>query len=221
MDTLNRPIVLARRVTDAAIVTLVLVVLIGLFLGRGVALTGRDTLIVGGRSMEPTIPVGAAVIVEPVTAAQLRIGDIVTIRVDGGPSFVTHRIVGLSSRDGQPYVETRGDAESTPDPATSPASSIVGRVGWSIPLAGYLLALLSLPMGIVFAIGLGVTIVLLAVLLDDLEDLRPATAERPWTSADPALAPAFLGPPLEGRVARHLDARRRLRPQPRPWGRAG
>jgi signal peptidase len=221
MDTVSRPIILARRVVDAAIVALVLVVLVGLFLGRAVPLTGRDTLIIGGRSMEPTIPIGAAVVIEPVSAAQLKVGDVVTIRVSPKPSVFTHRIVRLLSLEGQPYIETKGDANATPDPATAPASAIVGRVGWSIPLAGYLLALLSLPMGIVFVIGLGVTLALVAVLLEDLEDPRPAAAERPWTGSDPGLTPAYLGPPLEGRVARHLDARRRLRPQVRPAGRPG
>jgi signal peptidase len=221
MDTVSRPIVLARRVTDVAIVALVLVVLIGLFLGRGVPLTGRDTLIIGERSMEPTIPVGAAVVIEPVSAAKLRVGDVVTIRVGPRAAVLTRRVVRLLTLDGQPYIETKGDANATADPASSPAAAIVGRVDWSVPLAGYLLALLSLPTGIAFVIGLGITLVLVAVLLEDLEGQRPAAAERPWTSSGPELAPAYLGPPLEGRVARHLEARRRLRPQARPWGRPG
>ena len=131
MDTVNRPIALARRVIDVAIVTLVLVVLIGLFLGRGVALTGRDTLIIGGRSMDATIPIEAAVIVEPVSAAQLRIGDVVTIRADPGPAIFTHRIVGLLSRDGQPYVETKGDANPTPDQASTTVRRCGGSAGRS------------------------------------------------------------------------------------------
>lgn len=221
MDTASRSIALARRVIDVAILALVLVVLVGLLLGRGVPLTGRDTLIIGGRSMEPTIPIGSAVVIEPVSAAQLRVGDVVTIRVGPKPSVFTHRVVRLLTLDGQPYIETKGDANARPDPATTPASAIIGRVDWSIPFAGYLLALMSLPMGIAFVIGLGVTLVLVAVLLEDLEDPRPAAAERPWTSSDPEVMPAYVGPPLEGRVARHLDARRGLRPQIRPAGRPG
>jgi signal peptidase I len=220
MDTRSRPIVLARRAVDVAIVTVVLVVLVVLFLGRVVPLTGRDTLIIGGRSMEPTIPIGAAVVIEPVSASELRIGDVVTLRVGPKPSLFTHRVVRLLTLDGRPYVETKGDANAVADPVTTPTSAIIGRVGWSIPFVGYLLALLSLPMGIAFVIGLGITLVLVAILLEDLEDPRPA-ADRPWTGTDPELTPAYLGPPLEGRVARHLAARRRLRPQVRASVRPG
>jgi signal peptidase I len=221
MDTATRPVTVARRVVDAAIASLVLVVLVGLFLGRVVPLTGRDTLVIGGASMEPAIPIGAAVVIEPVQTAQLRVGDIVTIRVGPKPSVFTHRIVRLLILDGEPYIETKGDANPTPDPVTTPAAAIVGRVGWSIPFAGYLLALLSLPMGVAFVIGLGITLVLTAVLLEDIEDPRPVAPERAWAGLDPAVAPAYGGPPLEGRVVRHLDARRRLRPQARPQGRPG
>ena len=163
-------IALGRRAVDAAIVALVLLVLIGLFLGRVVPLTGRDTLIIGGRSMEPAIPMGAAIVIEPVDPSELSVGDVVTMRVGAKPSIFTHRIIRLLTLDGQPYIETKGDANAAPDRATTPAASVVGRVAWSIPLAGYLLALLSIPAGIAFAIGLGVTLVLIAILLDDLEE---------------------------------------------------
>jgi signal peptidase len=221
MDNGSRMIALGRRAIDAAIVALVLLVLIGLFLGRVVPLTGRDTLIIGGRSMEPAIPMGAAIVIEPVTASELSVGDVVTMRVGAKPSIFTHRIVRLLTLDGQPYIETKGDANAAPDGATTPVTSVVGRVAWSIPLAGYLLALLSIPAGIAFVIGLGITLVLSAILLEDLEEPRPASEERPWTGPDPEVKPAYLRPPLEGRVAHHLAAHRRLSPQVRPPGRSG
>ena len=221
MDNGSRMIAIGRRVIDAAIVALVLLVLVGLFLGRVVPLTGRDTLIIGGRSMEPAIPMGAAIVIEPVAASALSVGDVVTMRVGTKPSIFTHRIVRLLTLDGQPYIETKGDANAAPDGATTPVTSVVGRVAWSIPLAGYLLALLSIPAGIAFVIGLGITLVLVAILLEDLEERRPASEERPWTGPDPEVTPVYVGPPLEGRVAHHLAAHRGLGPQVRPSGRSG
>ena len=221
MDNGTRMFAIGRRVIDAAIVALVLLVLIGLFLGRLVPLTGRDTLIIGGRSMEPAIPMGAAIVIERVAASELSVGDVVTMRVGTKPSIFTHRIVRLLTLDGQPYIETKGDANAAPDGATIPVTSVVGRVAWSIPLAGYLLALLSIPAGIAFVIGLGITLVLVAILLEDLEERRPVFEKRPWTGSDPEVAPVYAGPPLEGRVAYHLAAHRGLSPQVRPPGRPG
>jgi signal peptidase I len=221
MDTGTRLIAIGRRVIDAAIVALVVLVLIGLFLGRVVPLTGRDTLIIGGGSMQPAIPMGAAIVVEPVPASELSVGDVVTLRVGTKPSIFTHRIVRLLTLDGQPYIETKGDANAAPDGATIPVTAVVGRVAWSIPLAGYLLALLSIPAGVAFVIGLGITLVLVAILLDDLEQRRPASEERPWTGPDPGVTPVYAGPPLEGRVTYHLAANRGLNPQVRPPGRSG
>jgi signal peptidase len=213
-------IAIGRRAIDAAIVALVVLVLVGLFLGRVVPLTGRDTLIIGGRSMEPAIPMGAAIVIEPVTASELGVGDVVTMRVGAKPSIFTHRIVRLLTLDGQPYIETKGDANAAPDGATIPVTSVAGRVVWSIPLAGYLLALLSIPAGIAFVIGLGITLVLVAILLEDLEERRLAS-EEPWTGPEPEGAPVYAAPSLEGRVAYHLAAHRGLGPQVRPPGRSG
>ena len=213
-------VAIGRRAIDAAIVALVVLVLVGLFLGRVVPLTGRDTLIIGGRSMEPAISMGAAIVIEPVAASELGVGDVVTMRVGTKPSIFTHRIVRLLTLDGEPYIETKGDANAAPDGATIPVTSVAGRVVWSIPLAGYLLALLSIPAGIAFVIGLGITLVLVAILLEDLEERRPASDEHPWTGPDPEVA-VYAGPQLEGRVAYHLAAHRGLGPQVRPPGRSG
>lgn len=221
MDKVSRMIALGRRAIDAAIVALVVLVLVGLFLGRVVPLTGRDTLIIGGRSMEPAIPMGAAIVIEPVAASELGVGDVVTMRVGAKPSIFTHRIVRLLTLDGQPYIETKGDANAAPDGATIPVTSVAGRVAWSIPFAGYLLALLSIPAGIAFVIGLGTTLVVVAILLEDLEERRPAPEERPSAGPDPGVVPVYAGPPLESRVAYQLAAHRGLGPQVRPPGRSG
>jgi len=63
---------LLRHLIDALLAAIVLVALFGFVLGRLAPLAGRQSLIIGGRSMEPAIPLGAAVVVEPVAATALR-----------------------------------------------------------------------------------------------------------------------------------------------------
>ncbi len=72
MVTRRRAILILRRTVDVLIVGLVALVLLALFLGRVVPLTGRETLIIAGGSMEPTLPIGSAVVIEPVPAGRSR-----------------------------------------------------------------------------------------------------------------------------------------------------
>lgn len=198
----------ACRVVDVAIIALILLVAFGVILGRGVPMSGRQTLIIGGRSMEPTIPLGSAIVIDPVAPADIAVGDVVTMKVGPRQSVFTHRVTRLLTLDGVPHVATQGDANDAPDGATIPASAVIGRVAWFIPFAGLLLALLSVPIGVMFVLGLGITLAVTAFLLETIEpDGDPGLIALP---APPVLAPAprgVIGPALEGRVARHLAVR--------------
>ena len=192
-------IVLVRRLVDVAIVVLVAGVLICLALSRLLPLAGNQTLIVGGPSMEPAIPLGSVVILDQVPGSDIRPGDIVTVRAAPSATLYTHRVTRLLTLDGQPYIETKGDANPGPDGATVRASAVVGRVALTVPILGYLLALLTIPVGVLFVLGLGAVLVLVALLLESFEE-------------GPGPAPAVRSEPgaqLEGRVARHLASTRR------------
>jgi signal peptidase I len=168
----------ARRAADVALVTLVLVAMFGVVLGRLVPLTGRSTFVVAGGSMEPAIPLGAAVVVEPVRPADLAVGDIVSLKSGPKQSVFTHRVIRVAELDGQVAIETRGDANLTADPSLTPASAVIGRVTVTIPFAGFLVALLSIPSGVLFVIAIGAVLLLISWLLDDPSDGDPATAPR-------------------------------------------
>ena len=71
--------------------------------------SGHQLIAVTSGSMEPAIPAGALAIVEPVGAADLRVGDVVTIRLVSG-ALVTHRVIGTAADGGGPSVVVRGDA---------------------------------------------------------------------------------------------------------------
>jgi len=166
-----------RRIVDLGLIVLVFVALLGVALGKGAPLVGRQSIVIGGGSMEPTIGLGAAIIVRPVAAADLAVGDIVSMQVGDARTTFTHRIVAVVDRADGRWIRTKGDANAEPDPTLVAATEVIGRVELTIPLAGYLLALLSLPMGVMFVIGLAATLLAIAWLLESLEP-EPEPAPR-------------------------------------------
>jgi signal peptidase len=193
-----------RRIVDLTLIALIGVVLFGLFLGKIVPLTGHQTIIIGGGSMQPAIGLGAAVVIGPVKPADLASGDVVTLQVGPDRAIFTHRIVDVASRPDGIWVRTKGDANSNPDPTLVPAAAILGRVEWSIPWAGFLLALLSLPVGVIFVLGLAATLLAIAWLLESLEseteqvvvEVAPDAGRGEPISARPARPRPRFGMPL-------------------------
>jgi signal peptidase len=158
-----------RRFLDALLIALILVVLVGVVLGKLVPLTGRETIVIGGRSMEPTLPLGAAVVNGRVDPATLAAGQIVSLKAGPQNTLYTHRIVAVVDQADGRWVRTKGDANPEEDPTLVPASAIVGRTELIIPLAGYLIALLSMPAGVMFIIGLAASLLAGAWLLESVE----------------------------------------------------
>jgi signal peptidase I len=169
MRILGRSTATLRRLLDAVLIGLIVLVLFGVVLGKVVPLTGRQTIIVGGKSMEPAIGLGSAVVIAPVAANDLRPGDVVSLRAGEDRAMYTHRIVAVVHQPDGIYVRTKGDANEHPDPTAVPVADIVGRVELTIPLAGYLIALLSIPTGVLFLIGLAATLLAAVWLLESLE----------------------------------------------------
>jgi len=173
-------------------VLLVAAALAGVFFGRILPMLGPTTLVVRGPSMAPAIPIGALLVTTPVEAAALAVGDVVSIRV--GPELVvfTHRIVRVVPRQGETWIETKGDANDTSDPALIPASSVVGRVSLTVPVLGYLVVLLSSLSGVLLLIGLVGMLLLGAWILDSVELEE---------QEEPAQEVAVEAPPARRRVA--------------------
>ncbi len=160
---------LARRAVGFIGIALV-VILIGFSLFTHITpLTGRQLFIVGGGSMEPSIPIGSLVIVTPTDAMTVAVGDVLTIRADNGVVF-THRVSRVVDlREGR-FFETKGDANQTPDAALVPARAVVGAAGQYVPFAGYAQGFLSEVPGMIAALSLLGTLLLLYLLLEMLQD---------------------------------------------------
>jgi signal peptidase I len=177
-----------RRTLDVLLIAVILVVLATITVARIIpSVTGGSTFVVGGGSMEPTIPFGSVVIVTPVNPADLHVGDVVSMRVGNDEAVFTHRIVRLVPRDDGLWLETKGDNNAKNDPSIIPASTVVGRLQLGIPYAGYAVRLLSTGPGVLFLLAIGVMILAGAWFLESLE-LDQEMARRQAGRARAALA---------------------------------
>lgn len=125
----------ASSVRGAALVVAV-VALVAIGIGPR---TGKyRTLTVLSGSMAPGIPVGALVIDVPEPAGQIRVGQVLTYQIPLlDHRVVSHRVVKVISDGPQPEVQTKGDANNSPDPWTAVITSPVAWRVWAVvPHAG-------------------------------------------------------------------------------------
>jgi signal peptidase len=166
---------LARRLLSLAWLTAPVTV-IGLALWSHVG----GAVVVAGDSMAPALPRGSLIQPAAIDAEQIHVGDVVTVQADNGV-LVTHRVVRVADLPAGRHLELRGDANPTPDPVLVPADAVVGRVGLVIPVAGFVIAMLSGLAGLLSIISLLAAGMLAIWLLEDLEAAiaaKPATAPR-------------------------------------------
>jgi len=166
---------IARRVVGLIGIAL-LAVLVGFSVFTHIApLTGHQLFIVGGGSMEPSIPIGSLVVVVRTDPMTVAVGDIVTIRADNGV-VVTHRIARVVDLAEGRFFELKGDANQSPDGSLVPARAIVGAVEHYVPYAGYAQAFLSTGSGVIATLAVLGALLLAYLLLEMLE--RPARGAR-------------------------------------------
>ena len=142
---------------------------------------GLEVFAIRGGSMTPTIPVGAAVFAASAEPGSIRAGDIVTIRADNGVVY-THRVVEVDDSEADVWLHTKGDANATADAAPVPVAAVVGKVELVVPLAGYLIALLATPAGIVSFLAYAVALLLVIGELEgvgSVADRQPPSARVP------------------------------------------
>ena len=160
----------ARRTLDLLLILCIVAVLATVVIARVVPwLTGGATFVVGGGSMEPAIPLGAVVIAVPVAPEDLAVGDVVSVRVGEQHAIFTHRVTRLVDRDGELWLQTKGDANEDPDPSIIPASAVIGRADVTLLFAGYAVQLLSTAQGVLFLLAFGTFALAGAWLLESLE----------------------------------------------------
>ena len=148
---------LSRTLHGAISAALALILAASTVLLLGPRILGSSLLVVLSQSMEPAIPMGAVVISQPVPASDVSEGDVITYRSDeafGGEGLITHRVIGVDDRGAEVLFETKGDASDEPDIDLVPASVVLGRVWFAVPLAGFALAFVRTPLGFAVIVGM-------------------------------------------------------------------
>jgi len=202
MHPSSRTIRILADVVDVLVIALIAFALFGVILGRVLPALGHPVFVVGGPSMGPVMTPGDAIVLEQVEPARLVAGDVVSLQTGPARAVYTHRIIRIAERDGQIWVETKGDANALADPSITPASAVIGRVTGVVPVAGYLLALLSVPVGVIFVLATGALLIALGWCLDGIEADRRRLAYRAGVAA-------IVAAPVAPHVARQRTAQRR------------
>lgn len=208
--------VLTRRLVSLALVLATLSAFVAVGGAAALRLTGRQIAVVLSGSMTPQFVAGDAVIVKPAPKpSELRVGEIVTFHGPGEARLTTHRIHALIHRPDGLYIQTKGDANRTPDPNFTPAANVVGVAGTVIPNAGRFVLLYTDPLWRLITLGIPLLIVLLYHTTLAVRELWPTRQESAgddgaWqgqvTAATPRRIPGLTPAPKPVALAR---ARRR------------
>ena len=122
--------------------------------------TGSRLIVVESGSMEPTHPVGSAVIAHRVDPLELAAGDVVALSLAGGQR-VLHRVVDVRRTDKGVVLHTKGDANPSVDtePFTLSTNASAWRGGAVAPHVGRVANVLRTPVA-----GFALAVVLLGPL---------------------------------------------------------
>lgn len=135
----------SQQVLQAIAVTLLLAIAVGL---AALHFSGRQLLSVQSGSMVPTLRRGDAVLVEPVSASRLAVGDIVSYRSSTGSQVViTHRLIGRNLA--AHTLITAGDAQQDRPDSPIQFSQVQGRAVAVAPALGVVLDFAHTPLGLV------------------------------------------------------------------------
>lgn len=149
--------------------TLILLSVIAFYLPVAVAgIRGHEVYNVVSGSMEPEIPVGSVIYVEPVPPEEIAEGDVIAFR--SGGSVIAHRVV--KNRVGEGEFITKGDANSENDMNPVKYRELAGRVSYHYPVVGALLEICSGAVGKAYLICFAACGAMLNILAGRLKGKR-------------------------------------------------
>jgi signal peptidase I len=118
-------------------------------------------------SMSPLLKDGDVVITRPVEARSVIVGDIIVFHYFNKPdNYIIHRVVEIDTNPTLTF-KTRGDANETADPISTPAQNLVGKLAFHAPLLGYMVPFLRTGWGLVVSLVIP-SIVIFTVCLRSL-----------------------------------------------------
>ena len=130
-------------------------------------------------SMAPAIPVGSVAVVKP--SEHFSVGDVITFRNVGARTAgdnTTHRVVDIDGFPGDYTFTTKGDANDASDSDKVGQYRVIGRVLFSVPLIGYLLAYIKTLPGLFLIIIVPATIIIYEEARKIHREAKTITARR-------------------------------------------
>jgi signal peptidase I len=115
---------------------------------------GWQTFVVTSGSMEPTLPVGSVVAVQPVDVGTIESRDIITFHQHASTEVITHRVIEWEGDMPDRVFLTAGDANDQLDPSPVPAEAVIGVVRIGVPYIGYVTSWITTPIGVGVAAAL-------------------------------------------------------------------
>lgn len=120
-------------------------------------------------SMEPEIPVGSLVIIQPTAYEDINIGDDITFVRDQNLTLVTHRVI--EKDDKTWFITTQGIANNIADAPTN-YLNVVGKVVFHIPYAGYFVIWISTKKGKIICEIIIVAVVAFSILISKPDEKK-------------------------------------------------
>lgn len=119
-------------------------------------------------SMEPAIPTGSIVYVKSAEASEINKGEVIAFYSEkGSGAIITHRVVKNQLISGK-FI-TKGDANEKEDVTPVDYDRLIGKVVFSMPVMGSVLAIVAEPVGKAAIVCLIVAAVLLRSIGERLE----------------------------------------------------
>jgi signal peptidase len=115
---------------------------------------GYVPLIVLTDSMYPGIASGDMVICHTADASEVAVGDVIAFYdpSGNGQTIVTHRVIEITSEDGETAFRTQGDANNAADANLVPATNLVGVYKIVIPHLGNIALFMQTSTGIIVCV---------------------------------------------------------------------
>lgn len=136
----------------------------------------RQSLIVRGGSMQPTLSVGDMIIVK--NQNRYQVGDVVAFRSSGSKSVITHRISSIEDINGNIYYQTKGDANEDADINHITTGDILGKAQYKFANVGKILAFSKTKKGIASIVIIPAAFVTLLELFNIYKEIKKRNASR-------------------------------------------
>jgi signal peptidase len=153
------------------IVFSVLIILSSLNIG------GRQMFVVKSGSMEPKIKTGSVVF--DTKKNDYKVNDVITFKVKDSKDTTTHRLheVKIDNKK-QTFYVTKGDANDAPDGELVLKANVVGKVQFSFPYLGYLVAFIKTLPGLIIFVVIPATIIIYEEISKIKDEIKKIQREK-------------------------------------------